>query len=374
MSTAQISAFYDVGDVLQQNRRNHMKQFSAERRATIGAMNMSRNRTFSTSFMTIAGIQSAGNITTEINQTDTSHPKLDRSISEPIGDRALNNMNLQRNNVNSSRYKTELCRPFEESGHCKYGDKCQFAHGAHELRTLNRHPKYKTELCRTFHTIGFCPYGPRCHFVHNEDEQKLSEMVKNHEAMLRSRMGQQPSPPPSTTNSARRPSTISFNGSDFIPPSSDSPSLSPASSDDFSRLSCSSTSISGNSSTSSSPVFNYPADLQTIASLITPLNVQTQLNNVNNSSIDSLSQQLNAILNLSNQALQQRNMNNNQNVFGDSWEVFPAPPSPPDSISGESVSSLSSNGSISSQNIYGSPLDISKQLRLPIFNTLSQDD
>uniref|UniRef100_A0A8C9KHL0 mRNA decay activator protein ZFP36 n=1 Tax=Panthera tigris altaica TaxID=74533 RepID=A0A8C9KHL0_PANTA len=71
-----------------------------------------------------------------------------------------------------SRYKTELCRPFEENGACKYGDKCQFAHGIHELRSLTRHPKYKTELCRTFHTIGFCPYGPRCHFIHNAEERR----------------------------------------------------------------------------------------------------------------------------------------------------------------------------------------------------------
>ncbi|KAG5836696.1 hypothetical protein ANANG_G00231210 [Anguilla anguilla] len=54
----------------------------------------------------------------------------------------------------SSRYKTELCRTFAESGICKYGGKCQFAHGAEELRDLSRHPKYKTEPCRTFHTIG----------------------------------------------------------------------------------------------------------------------------------------------------------------------------------------------------------------------------
>lgn len=74
--------------------------------------------------------------------------------------------------VNSSRYKTELCRPFEENGTCKYGDKCQFAHGMNELRSLSRHPKYKTELCRTFHTIGFCPYGPRCHFIHNAEERR----------------------------------------------------------------------------------------------------------------------------------------------------------------------------------------------------------
>ncbi|XP_036413562.1 mRNA decay activator protein ZFP36L1 isoform X2 [Colossoma macropomum] len=70
----------------------------------------------------------------------------------------------------SSRYKTELCRTFTERGVCKYGSKCQFAHGAEELRGINRHPKYKTELCRTFHSIGFCPYGIRCHFVHNNED------------------------------------------------------------------------------------------------------------------------------------------------------------------------------------------------------------
>uniref|UniRef100_UPI0037E72CFC mRNA decay activator protein ZFP36L1 n=1 Tax=Semicossyphus pulcher TaxID=241346 RepID=UPI0037E72CFC len=72
----------------------------------------------------------------------------------------------------STRYKTELCRTFEESGTCKYGAKCQFAHGLDELRGLSRHPKYKTEPCRTFHTIGFCPYGARCHFIHNADEMQ----------------------------------------------------------------------------------------------------------------------------------------------------------------------------------------------------------
>jgi len=72
--------------------------------------------------------------------------------------------------VNTSRYKTELCRPFSEHGTCKYGEKCQFAHGGPELRSVSRHPKYKTDLCRTYHSVGFCPYGPRCHFVHNLDE------------------------------------------------------------------------------------------------------------------------------------------------------------------------------------------------------------
>ena len=71
------------------------------------------------------------------------------------------------------RYKTELCRTYEENGTCRYGDKCQFAHGAAELRTVARHPKYKTDLCRTFHTTGFCPYGSRCHFIHSLHERQL---------------------------------------------------------------------------------------------------------------------------------------------------------------------------------------------------------
>lgn len=79
----------------------------------------------------------------------------------------------------ASRYKTELCRPYEESGHCRYGDKCQFAHGRGELRALSRHPKYKTERCRTFHTVGFCAYGSRCHFIHNDAERLMTSKSKS---------------------------------------------------------------------------------------------------------------------------------------------------------------------------------------------------
>jgi len=65
-----------------------------------------------------------------------------------------------------SLYKTELCRSWEETGSCRYGSKCQFAHGKSELRPIARHPKYKTEICRTFATNGTCPYGTRCRFIH----------------------------------------------------------------------------------------------------------------------------------------------------------------------------------------------------------------
>ncbi|KAG5857921.1 hypothetical protein ANANG_G00024530 [Anguilla anguilla] len=75
-----------------------------------------------------------------------------------------------------------------ENGTCKYGDKCQFAHGIHELRSLSRHPKYKTELCRTFHTIGFCPYGPRCHFIHNAEERRGPPPLSSSNKMERPRL------------------------------------------------------------------------------------------------------------------------------------------------------------------------------------------
>ncbi|KAH8921858.1 hypothetical protein BT69DRAFT_1202987, partial [Atractiella rhizophila] len=58
------------------------------------------------------------------------------------------------------------CRSWEEKGTCRYGAKCQFAHGREELKIVNRHPKYKTEVCRTFWLHGSCPYGKRCCFIH----------------------------------------------------------------------------------------------------------------------------------------------------------------------------------------------------------------
>ncbi|KAJ1974012.1 positive regulation of deadenylation-independent decapping of nuclear-transcribed mRNA [Dimargaris xerosporica] len=63
-------------------------------------------------------------------------------------------------------YKTELCRSFAITGHCKYANNCKFAHGLAELRPRKRHPKYKSIPCRTFEAHGCCPYGNRCNFIH----------------------------------------------------------------------------------------------------------------------------------------------------------------------------------------------------------------
>ncbi|WOL03790.1 tristetraprolin-like [Canna indica] len=42
-------------------------------------------------------------------------------------------------------YKTEVCRSWEENGICRYGSKCQFAHGKEELHSV-RPIKHKSEL------------------------------------------------------------------------------------------------------------------------------------------------------------------------------------------------------------------------------------
>lgn len=76
-----------------------------------------------------------------------------------------------------SRFKTELCNNLIELGVCKYGDRCHYAHGAHELRQVSRrHPKYRTESCKNFELTGRCPFGPRCSYVHPKPD--LDSMIE----------------------------------------------------------------------------------------------------------------------------------------------------------------------------------------------------
>eukprot|EP00475_Leptophrys_vorax_P002088 TRINITY_DN11190_c0_g1_i1.p1 TRINITY_DN11190_c0_g1~~TRINITY_DN11190_c0_g1_i1.p1 ORF type:complete len:409 (+),score=74.72 TRINITY_DN11190_c0_g1_i1:835-2061(+) len=79
-------------------------------------------------------------------------------------------------------YKTVLCRLWEDTGACRFGDRCHYAHGLADLRPVQKHPKYKTEKCRMFHETGICPFGKDCSFVHgevDEDEQNFSESSNN---------------------------------------------------------------------------------------------------------------------------------------------------------------------------------------------------
>ncbi|KAK6180801.1 hypothetical protein SNE40_008787 [Patella caerulea] len=327
---------------------------------------------------------------TESHLNTQVHRKLEHSWSEPC-DKSMRNTAVAANTsatVNSTRYKTELCRPFEENGHCKYGDKCQFAHGKHELQNLARHPKYKTDLCRTFHTIGFCPYGPRCHFIHSEEERKQN-LLKQQQAMQMQHPGVIQPPQP-----IQRPSSIKFTSLSSLGSSLDSPSssvnaspttLSPSFSGDdifssanMANFSPNQQSVSSGSSRSS-PVFSSAAELD----WMTPLKVQTQMNNANLTDMSALQNQFNSSLNFNTQRSVYENNNINHNVFDDSFltQVFresqtfndAAPSSSPvESVSGLSVGS-SSSSSGSGFGTCNSPMEVSRGMRLPIFNRLSQE-
>ena len=74
----------------------------------------------------------------------------------------------------SEKYKTELCKKFQSTGFCPYGNKCRFAHGKEELITKIQNANYKKEKCKSFYEKGYCPYGIRCNFQH--DERKFKDL------------------------------------------------------------------------------------------------------------------------------------------------------------------------------------------------------
>ena len=59
-----------------------------------------------------------------------------------------------------SLFKTELCNNWVESGFCRYGDYCLYAHGEEELVILEAVRKKKN--CKSFFKDRYCPYGQRC--------------------------------------------------------------------------------------------------------------------------------------------------------------------------------------------------------------------
>lgn len=98
-------------------------------------------------------------------------------LASPDADKKKKKNTIEEELSKQSLYKTELCRSYQETGICRYGHKCQFAHGEHELRPILRHPKYKTEYCQRFAMFGHCPYGNRCRFIHPDRMSKRSNSL-----------------------------------------------------------------------------------------------------------------------------------------------------------------------------------------------------
>eukprot|EP00826_Nyctotherus_ovalis_P062461 TRINITY_DN9038_c0_g1_i18.p1 TRINITY_DN9038_c0_g1~~TRINITY_DN9038_c0_g1_i18.p1 ORF type:complete len:176 (-),score=30.12 TRINITY_DN9038_c0_g1_i18:129-656(-) len=107
-----------------------------------------------------------------------SHPYLGQ------GSNYVEKENAYRDSVQSKyKYKTELCKNWEERGYCPYGAKCRFAHGARELNSKEKiNDKYKSKPCQAFFSTMFCSYGNRCLFKH--DERAIKDINRVYYATL----------------------------------------------------------------------------------------------------------------------------------------------------------------------------------------------
>ena len=103
--------------------------------------------------------------------------------------------NDQQNSGFNNKYKTSLCNNFSQTGQCKFGDNCKFAHGDQDLRMGQDGPQqgFKqnyggynnnnsgggggfqqyggSQPCRFFQQYGNCKFGDECKFSHDGGEQ-----------------------------------------------------------------------------------------------------------------------------------------------------------------------------------------------------------
>jgi hypothetical protein len=91
-----------------------------------------------------------------------------------------------------TKLKSSLCKNFTQTGLCPYGDKCQFAHGTHELRcNAELNVSYKTKYCNSFLNKKCCVYGFRCNFIHKnsgqvDEQEKWAKIYSNHRGTIQS--------------------------------------------------------------------------------------------------------------------------------------------------------------------------------------------
>lgn len=90
----------------------------------------------------------------------------------------------------SPKYKTEMCKNYSEMGYCPYYERCQFAHGYHDLAfsqaLLDRFARLgsRQTRCKNFWKTGQCAYGLRCQFIHYEVSKDTINFLKIQSSVL----------------------------------------------------------------------------------------------------------------------------------------------------------------------------------------------
>lgn len=126
---------------------------------------------------------------------DTYVPVLTSRSRKASNDRTEHTRGPSAFNAKEKLYKTEICRNWEEKGFCYYGDRCQFAHGEHELRQVPRNPLWKTKPCKRFKLYGSCQFAKRCCFSHDVDlkPEQAASVDRARRSSLLQRVGIVPS-------------------------------------------------------------------------------------------------------------------------------------------------------------------------------------
>ncbi|EGR31016.1 zinc finger protein c3h, putative, partial [Ichthyophthirius multifiliis] len=103
--------------------------------------------------------------------------------------------------VDTSKFKTQLCKHFSASRTCPKKNECCFAHGEHELQMGNQkktfiniptnqyqqsvniaQSNYKSIMCRSYNELTGecnCKYESRCNFAHNKQELRVKNPYQN---------------------------------------------------------------------------------------------------------------------------------------------------------------------------------------------------
>uniref|UniRef100_A0AC35F8T3 C3H1-type domain-containing protein n=1 Tax=Panagrolaimus sp. PS1159 TaxID=55785 RepID=A0AC35F8T3_9BILA len=81
------------------------------------------------------------------------------------------NTNVPPREKNINSHKTVMCEAWLLTARCGYGNRCRFAHGLTELRSIEESPKkntikYKTKICAKYTIQGICCHGLTCLFLH----------------------------------------------------------------------------------------------------------------------------------------------------------------------------------------------------------------
>jgi butyrate response factor len=72
-----------------------------------------------------------------------------------------------------------VCKNLVETGQCRFGNKCKYAHGVDKL-----HRRWKTTKCDDFSNPSGCAYGYLCGFIHRKSKAEMIEFFAKRFKMI----------------------------------------------------------------------------------------------------------------------------------------------------------------------------------------------